>query len=80
MPALTCLAIVASLPLLDIYVLDSGQAMHPGFLSLPPLLMVAAMLLTWRDTPRIELPPWPRPLAADAWPIEPGGAHPGGMD
>lgn len=69
-PALTCVLIVASLPLLDIYVLDSDRAMHPAFLSLPPLLMVAAMLMTWRDMPRIEIPPWPKPLADDAWPCE----------
>lgn len=67
-PILSCVLIVASLPLLDRYVLGDEAAMHPGFLSLPPLLMIAAFALTWRDTPRIEIPPWPRTLMATAWP------------
>ena len=70
-PVLTCVMIIASLPLLDRYVLGGDTAMHPGFLSLPPLLMIGAFALTWRDTPRIEIPPWPRALGAKAWPERP---------
>jgi uncharacterized BrkB/YihY/UPF0761 family membrane protein len=67
-PIGVCVGIVASLPLLDRYVLDDERGLHPGFLSLPPLLMIGALVLTWREMPRIEIPPWPRALSADAWP------------
>lgn len=67
-PIGVCVGIVAALPLLDRYVLSDERGLHPGFLSLPPLLMIGALVLTWREMPRIEVPPRPRPLPADAWP------------
>lgn len=68
-PAGVCVAIVGALPLLDRFVLGDGAQMHPGFLSLPPVLMIGALVLTWRDTPRIEIPPRPVPLDDTAWPV-----------
>ncbi|MFK7886371.1 MAG: hypothetical protein AB8G16_05840 [Gammaproteobacteria bacterium] len=67
-PVFVCVAIVAALPLLDRLVLSDERGLHPAFLSLPPLLMIGALMLTWREMPRIEIPPRPRSLAANAWP------------
>lgn len=68
LPIVVCIAIVAALPLLDRFVLGDERGLHPGFLSLPPLLMIGALVLTWREMPRIEIPPRPGTLIDEAWP------------
>ncbi len=72
-----CVAIVGALPLVDRYVIGEDTTLHPGFVSLPPILMIAAMLMTWRDLPLFEFPPVPRRLPDRAWsptPVSNGGA------
>ncbi|MEO1574916.1 MAG: hypothetical protein AAFU65_08145, partial [Pseudomonadota bacterium] len=66
-----CVAIVGALPLIDRYLIDEDTQLHPGFLSLPPVLMIAVMLLSWRDMPLFGFPPLPRRLADNAWPVSP---------
>lgn len=76
-----CVAIIGTLPLIDRFLLDENTPLHPGFVSLPPILMIAAMLMTWRDLPLFEFPPVPRRLSDNAWsaaastkPLPEGGA------
>jgi hypothetical protein len=38
----------------------------------PPLLL--ALFFSLRETPRIEIPPWPRQLKAAAWRSRPAGS------
>ncbi|MEM9304311.1 MAG: hypothetical protein AAGE01_19525 [Pseudomonadota bacterium] len=60
------LLIVGSLPLIDWLFLTERQ-LHPLFQMSPPIIFAFLMLIWWRDMPRFEVPPLPRPVPDDAW-------------
>ena len=66
-PVMVLLAIIAVMPLSWLLVTRTGVGMHPMVLSLTPLMMVAVILMSAREVPVLELPPFPRPLPADRW-------------
>ena len=70
-PIGACVAIVGALPLIDRFLIGDDTTLHPGFISLPPMLMIVVMLLSWRDMPLFEIPPRPRRLPDHAWPASP---------
>ncbi len=74
-PLLVCLGLIgasAAVPLLE---LGPGSVFRMLIFNAPPLLLV--WLFAMRELPRIELPPLPRPLPADAWsPCRPALAAP----
>jgi hypothetical protein len=64
-PLVVCLGLIgaaAAVPLLE---LGPGSVFRMLIFNAPPLLLV--WLFAMREMPRIELPPLPRPLAADSW-------------
>lgn len=64
-PLLVCLGLIgasAAVPLLE---LGPGSVFRMLIFNAPPLLLV--WLFAMRELPRIELPPLPRALPADAW-------------
>lgn len=64
-PLLVCTALIgaaAAVPLAD---LGPDSVWRMLIFNAPPLLLL--WMFTLRELPRIELPPLPRPLAADAW-------------
>ena len=66
-PAMALLAILAVMPLSWLFVSRFGAEMHPLVLGLSPLMMVGVVLMSTREIPVLEIPPLPRPLAADRW-------------
>ncbi len=74
-PLGVCLALIggsAAVPLLE---LGPGSVFRMLIFNAPPLLLV--WLFAMRELPRIELPPLPRALPADAWTATPAAAGPG---
>jgi hypothetical protein len=65
------LAVCVSVPILTLaagWLFSSmGGAAHPLLLSIPELMLVAGMVVAWREVPVIELPPRPRPIPSQAW-------------
>ena len=66
-PAMALLGILAVMPLSWLFVSRFGAEMHPLVLGLSPLMMVGVVLMSTREIPVLEIPPLPRPLAADRW-------------
>jgi hypothetical protein len=69
-PLAVGVVIIASLPLIDRLFLNDEANMNPLIFGIPNFLIIAFIYLSRHEMPNLELPPFPRPLAADAW----GGA------
>lgn len=73
-PLLGCLLLIAASLAVPLLELGPGSVWRMLIFNAPPLLLL--WLFTLRELPRIELPPLPRPLPANAWqpspPPEPG--------
>jgi len=73
-PLLVCLLLIAASAAVPLLELGPGSVYLMLIFNAPPLLMV--WLFAMRELPRIEIPPLPRPLLADAWVPLPAPAAP----
>ncbi len=71
-PLLVCLLLIAASAAVPLLELGPGSVYRMLIFNAPPLLMV--WLFAMRELPRIELPPLPRALPADAWAAQAAGA------
>lgn len=75
---LGCIAAIACLPVIDAVFLSDGRVLHPLFQLLPPVMICGVAAAWWREMPRFEIPPRPRPLAIARWDGE--SAAPGAVE
>ena len=75
-PLLACVGVVAAAALVPRLGLAPDAGLRMFIFNLPPLLLVLVFWLP--ELPRIELPRWPRRLAASAW-REPRAGGPGAL-
>ncbi|MEM1435041.1 MAG: hypothetical protein AAGG11_13365 [Pseudomonadota bacterium] len=66
-PLAVGVTIIAALPLIDRFFLTDETTMNPLIFGIPNFLIVAFIYVSRHEMPNLELPPFPGPLAADAW-------------
>jgi hypothetical protein len=64
-PLLVCLAVIMAALAVPSLQLGPDSVFRMLIFNSPPLLLV--LFFSFRETPRIEIPPWPRPLSLQAW-------------
>jgi hypothetical protein len=71
-PLLVCLAVITGALAVPYLKLGPDSVFKMLIFNSPPLLL--ALFFSLRETPRIEIPPWPRRLKAAAWRSRPVGS------
>ena len=71
-PLLIGVGLIAGAPAIQFLELSEGSLLRMLIFHSPPLLMV--LFFSMREMPRIEIPPFPKPLTAPAWRAPPATA------
>lgn len=71
-PLLIGVGLIAGAPAIQFLELSEGSLLRMLIFHSPPLLMV--LFFSMREMPRIEIPPFPKPLTAPAWRAPPASA------
>ena len=66
-PVAIGVAMLGSLPLIDRFILTDEVSMNPLIFGIPNMLIILFIYISRHEMPTFELPPFPRPLAPDAW-------------